>query len=115
MFFCQIHASSSSLLRFKSVPSSLLRFRSGLLEWKNCRYCQGTTSLLFHGSEFSIISVISFVHAMLSSKCCRWMTTTLIDTTCFEGIDISKVQYDEVGDGTASVVVLAGELFESGA
>ena len=33
-------------------------------------------------------------------------------TAALDGADISKVQDDEVGDGTTSVVVLAGELLK---
>ncbi|KAI9106844.1 hypothetical protein K1719_022372 [Acacia pycnantha] len=50
MFFHQIHSSSSSLLFSRSVRSSQLCCRSGLLGWTHYRFCE---LLPFHHKSWS--------------------------------------------------------------
>lgn len=55
----------------------------------------------------SSLSTLTTLLPKCSSVCC---TSTQLHTISPRIIDISRVQDEEVGDGTTSVVVLAGEL-----
>ena len=62
------------------------------------------------GSMVILMALVASIHTKGCTQRVVHARWTIKNPCCILLADISKVQDDEVGDGTTSVVVLAGEL-----